>query len=267
MDKAIKHRVNAARVALRNQIGFFNQQRGRVVSEWKADETRVTFADFAISEKIFAELRPLFRDDQFLSEESGLMDEVVPLESRYVWVLDPIDGTNNYALGISSCAISLALLKKGLPVYGLIYDGSNDEMIEGGPGKPLLVNGRKFQPEEGALDEKTSIIALHFPLPEGRGSQLTPLLENYRIRSLGSAALHLAYVAMGRLDGSIDEKVKIWDVAAACALMEATGKQIQFLGCEPFPAKTFALAGPALRYVAGDEKFISLAQNWLGANC
>ena len=123
--------MNAARVAIRNQTGFFNQQRGRVVSEWKPDETRVPFADFAISEKVCEELRRSFPEDQFLSEESGLLDEVVPVESRYAWVLDPIDGTNNYALGMSACAISLALLKQGKPVYGLIYDGSTGELCNG----------------------------------------------------------------------------------------------------------------------------------------
>ena len=264
MEKALKHRVNAARVTLRNQIRFFNQQRGRVVSEWKADDTRVTFADFAISEKIFEELQPSFPDDQFLSEESGLMDEVVPLEARYAWVLDPIDGTNNYALGMSSCAISLALLKKGEPIYGLVYDGSTDELIEGGPRQPIRINGKKFVPEQRAFDTKTSIVALHFPLPEGRAARLTPLLEHYRIRSMGSAALHLSYVALGRIDGSMDERVKVWDVAAAYALIQAAGKDIRFLEFEPFPVEKFDLDGPFIRYIAGSEDFLSRVQNWLG---
>lgn len=264
MDRALKHRVNAARVALRNQVDFFNQQRGRVASEWKADDTRVTFADFAISEKIFAELRPSFPDDQFLSEESGLMDEVVPVESRYAWVLDPIDGTNNYALGLSACAISLAVLKKGEPVYGLIYDGSTGELIEGGPGNPILINGKKHVPEARDFDEKASIVALHFPLPEGRAGELAPLLENFRIRSLGSAALHLTYVALGRIDGAMDERVKVWDVAAAYALLAAGGRSIRFLGDAPFPVKAFRLEGPFIRYMAGDGDFLARMQNWLG---
>jgi myo-inositol-1(or 4)-monophosphatase len=256
--------VNAARVALRDQTAFFEAQRGRVSSDWKADETRVTFADFAISEKIFEELGRSFRDDQFLSEESGLMDEVVPLEAKYAWVLDPIDGTNNYALGLSCCAISLALLKQGVPVYGLIYDGSTHELLEGGPGLPLRVNGKKHSSPDLPLEKRTSVIALHFPLPEGRSHDLSGLLETYRVRSLGSAALHLAYVALGRLDGALDERVRIWDVAAACALLAAAGKGIRFLGEPPFPVKTFALDAPFIRYFAGSPDFLDMMQNRLG---
>lgn len=237
MDTALRHRVNAARVALRSQTAFFNQQRGRVSSEWKPDETRVTFADFAISEKICEDLRRSFPSDQFLSEESGLLDEVVPVESRYVWVLDPIDGTNNYALGMSACAISLALLKQGNPVYGLIYDGSTGEVIEGGPRQPLLVDGKKAARQTRPFETRTSIVAVHFPLAPDRVRQLAPLLGTYRVRSLGSAALHLAYVALGRLDGAFDERVRLWDVAAACALLEASGQQILFLDPSPVPGQ------------------------------
>lgn len=264
MDKAFRHRVNAARVAIRNQISFFNQQRGRVSSEWKPDETRVTFADFAISEKICEELRRSFPEDQLFSEESGLLDEVVPLESRYSWILDPIDGTNNYALGMSSCAISLALLKQGRPVYGLIYDGSSGELLEGGPGRPILINGKKFVPPGRPFDKRASIVALHFPLPEGRARQLEPLVENYRVRSLGSASLHLAYVALGRIDGAIDERVRIWDVAAACALVEAAGRKVVFLGGDPFPLERFETEGSFIRYAAGSKSFLAAVQNWLG---
>lgn len=250
---------------MRDQIAFFNQQRGKVASEWKADETRVTFADFAISEKVLGELRRSFPDDQFLSEESGLMDEVVPVSARYSWVLDPIDGTNNYALGMASCAISLALLKKGSPVYGLVYDGSTGELIEGGPRQPLLVDGKRFVPAERPFERRNSIVAVHFPVSGERVPELRPLLEGYRIRSLGSAALHLAYTALGRLDGSIDERVRLWDVAAAAALLKAAGREIRFLDASPFPVAEFRLKGAFIRYVAGSRAFLERMQNWLGA--
>lgn len=256
--------MNAARVAIRNQTAFFQQQLGQVASEWKADETRVTFADFAISEKICSELGRTFADDQILSEESGPMDEVIPVDSRYTWILDPIDGTNNYALGLSSCAISLALLKQGVPVYGLIYDGSRDELIEGGPGHGLRINNRKFVPPLRPEAGKDQIVALHFPLTPNRASQLAPLLESVRIRSLGSSALHLAYVALWRLDGAIDEKVRVWDIAAAVALLEAGGRSIRYLSGSPFPMTTFALQGPYLQYVAGSPEFLTRTENWLG---
>ena len=264
MDKALKHRVNAARVALRNQTGFFNELRGRVSSEWKADDTRVTFADFAITEKLFAELRRSFPKDQLLSEESVPMDEVVELESRYTWILDPIDGTNNYALGMPCCAISLALLKEGRPIYGLIYDGGTNEVLEGGHRQPLLVNGRKAGTLAAGFDPRDGVVALHFPLPAGRTLQLQPMLEQYRVRSLGSAALHLAYLALGRIAGAIDERVRAWDIAAAVCLLEAAGLQIRYLDEPPFPLQRLDMQGPPIRYVAGVPAFMKSVENWLG---
>jgi myo-inositol-1(or 4)-monophosphatase len=245
-------------------VDFFNKLRGQVSSEWKADDTRVTFADFAISEKVFAELNRAFPGDQFLSEESVLPDEAIPLESRYLWVLDPIDGTNNYALGMPSCAISLALLKDGLPVYGFIYDGSTDQLVEGGAGRGIRINGRKFTAPERSFDRKSGIVALHFPLGQGRAAQLSGMLEHYRVRSLGSAALNLAYVALGRVDGALDECVRLWDLAAAVCLLEASGLEIRFLDESPFPVKSLQLKGPVLRYAAGVPAFLEKVENWLG---
>jgi len=263
VDTALKHRVNAGRVAVRNQQAFFLQQRGRVASEWKPDETRVTFADFAISEKLLEELWRSFPDDQMLSEESGLMDERVPLTSKYAWVLDPIDGTNNYALGMSACAISLALLKQGRPVYGFIFDGSTGQLLEGGPGQPLRIDGKKTEPERRTFDLNTGIVAVHFPLAPVRVRQLEPLLSKVRIRSLGSAALHLAYVALGRLDGAFDERVRLWDIAAGVALMESGGGRMRYLGPDPFPVEAFDQGGPHIRYLAGSEGFLGGMEKWL----
>ena len=261
MDKALRHRVNAARVAVRNQVAFFDEWHGQVTSDWKADDTRVTFADFAITEKLFAELRRSFPEDQFISEETVIPDEEVAIESRYLWILDPIDGTNNYALGMPSCAISLALFKDGWPLYGLVYDGGTGELLEGGPRQSLLVNGRRFIPLEQAFPAGSGLIALHFPLPEHRVRDLHGLLHRYRVRSLGSAALHLAYVALGRLDGVLDEKIRIWDIAAGTCLLQASGRQIRFLGGDPFPLTRFSMKDPHLRYFAGNPAFLAEMEN------
>lgn len=264
MDTALRHRVNAARIAVRNQAGFFQELFGQVASEWKADETRVTFADYAITEKLFAELRRTFSEDQFLSEESVPMDEVVELNSRYVWILDPIDGTNNYALGMATCAISLALLKEGVPIYGIVYDGSTGQLVEGGPGHGIRIDGRKFKPVKRVFDERSSIIGLHFPLPENRAAALAPLIEKYRVRSLGSAALQLLYVALGRIDASIDEKVRIWDIAGAVAILGAAGIEIHFLSEPPFPCNQLDMQASFIRYIAGSKEILTQLENWLG---
>ena len=124
LETAIRHRINAGRVSIRSQIPFFKRYFGRVSSDWKADASRVTFADIAISENLFASLSRDFSEDNFCSEEMSPKDMPIELKGDFSWVIDPIDGTNNFALGFPLCGISMALLFEGVPVYGFIYDFS-----------------------------------------------------------------------------------------------------------------------------------------------
>lgn len=259
MDKPLRHRINAGRVALKNQVNFFHRQFAQVPSEWKEDDTRVTFADFAISERIFAELRKSFAQDDYCSEESNPADEVMDLRARYAWVLDPIDGTNNYALGIPMCAISLALLCEGKPTYGFIYDMARRELIEGGPGLGVRNGTTKATIKQEAFG-RHSLVGVHFPLRGEEATVLSPLTGKYRVRSLGSGALHAAYAAIGLLDGAIDFRVKVWDIAAAWALLEGGGGTGKFLDFNPFPMKQFHVNQPYVPYIAGTPSFVQTAE-------
>lgn len=262
MDKHLKHRINAGRVAVKNQVAFFRKQFGRVSSDWKDDDTRVTFADFAISENVFAELRRSFPDDDFCSEEGSPLDEVLPLRSKFAWMLDPIDGTNNYALGIPICGISLALLRLGEPIYGFLYDMSRDQLLEGGPGLGLFQDNERVAPKERPFD-KQSLVGLSFPLPPGIYERLEPLLTNSRIRSTGSGALNLAYSTLGILEGSIDFKTKAWDIAAGYAFAKAVGHEFHFLEKEIFPMQEFHVSQPRCPYITGSKAFTTAVREWL----
>src|SRR5882757_1207205 len=115
-------RIAAGQRAVQAQTALMHREFGRTSFTLKSDGTRVTPVDIAISEGIVAELRAQFPDDDFFSEELTQADAPIPLTKRFAWVLDPIDGTNNYAMGIAHCAISLGLLENGRPAYGVIYD-------------------------------------------------------------------------------------------------------------------------------------------------
>lgn len=255
LERQARHRINAGRVALRNQVPFFERQFGEVSSEWKEDDTRVTFADFAISEKLFAELRRDFAQDDFCSEESNPQDEMLQMTARFAWVVDPIDGTNNYALGCPFCAISLALLCDGEPIYGFIYDHSTRALFEGGRGFGLLRNGKRVDRDAKAAEAQT-MIGLHFPMSEEQFAPLLPLMAKYRARCLGSGALMATYVATGYLTAVVDYKVKVWDIAAAYALCAAVGVDWQFLGDSPWPLRTFHARMEFSPYLAGSATFI-----------
>jgi len=258
-NTALRHRINAGRVAVQQQVDFFEKQFGRVASDWKADDTRVTFADFAISEKLFAELRGVFPQDDFCSEESNPEDETMPLGSEFAWVLDPIDGTNNYFFGLPLCAISLGLLRSGEPVYGFVYDFSRKTLIEGGPGFGVI-DGREKASVKAAPLDRHSILAMHFPMPGRDLDALHSWLEQYRIRSLGSSTLNLSLTAIGKLDGCLDFRVKVWDIAAGYALIRGAGGEWAWFNESPFPMRSFHVEQPYLRFAAGSLAFVEGAR-------
>ena len=251
-DTQLRHRINAGRVAVQAQTAFFGRQFGQVASEWKEDDTRVTFADFAISENLFAALRRDFAGDDYCSEEASPFDELLALDAPFAWLVDPIDGTNNYALGFPVCAISLALLHRGVPVYGFVYDYSTDSLLEGGPGFGVLRNQKKVLRDRMAADAQT-MLGLHFPMDGELLDRLKPLLERYRVRCLGSGALTASYVATGYLSGVVDFRVKVWDIAAAYALCLGAEVAFEFLCESPFPLKTFHPQMDFCPYYAGSE--------------
>jgi len=253
-ETELRHRINAGRAAVQAQTALFARQFGQVTSEWKADDTRVTFADFAISENIFAVLRRYFADDDYCSEEANPLDEVQSLNAKFAWVIDPIDGTNNYALGFPICAISLALLYNGVPVHGFVYDYSSHSLLEGGLWFGLHCNQQPLQRDRLATNAQ-SMIGLHFPMAPDLVDQLKPLFAKYRVRCLGSGTLNAAYVATGYLIGVVDFHINVWDIAAAYALCAAAGLRFEFLAKSPFPLKHFHPQMECCPYWAGTESF------------
>jgi myo-inositol-1(or 4)-monophosphatase len=244
-------RIAAGKATVLAQTELLHREFGRTKSNWKHDGTRVTPVDIAISEAIVRELTAQFPDDQYFSEELALTDKPTPVTARFCWVLDPIDGTNNYAKGIAHCAISLGLFENGLPVYGLVYDMSRRMLIHGGPGFGLFDGDRPAQVKSSPLD-KQSLIGFHSPYDSKFAHHAQIIVENFKIRGLGSSTLHLAYVAVGILDGTVDHNVKIWDIAAAAALCLAGGGEVQFLNGEQFPMRQFDLKMGRIQYVAGN---------------
>jgi myo-inositol-1(or 4)-monophosphatase len=248
----LSSRIAAGKNAVLARTELLHREFGRAESNWKHDGTRVTPIDIAISEAIVRELSAQFPGDQFFSEELTLTEKPIPVTARFSWVLDPIDGTNNYAKGIAYCAISLALLENGTPVYGLVYDMSRRVLIHGGPGLGLFDGEQPAQGKTTPLD-KQSLIGFHSPYDRKFAHDAQVIVENFKIRGLGSSTLHLAYVAIGILDGTVDHNVKIWDIAAAVPLCLAGGGDVQFLNGEQFPMRQFDLKMERIQYVAGNK--------------
>jgi myo-inositol-1(or 4)-monophosphatase len=255
---ALEVRAEAARRAVLGQTALLHREFGRAESRWKRDGTRVTEVDLAISENIFKELAEQFPEDQRFSEESG-QAAAVAVESTFSWVLDPIDGTNNFALGIPECAISLGLMEHGQPAYGCIYDLSRRVLMHGGPGFGMH-DGDRLGRVLDVPATRESLVGFHSPLDRSLVRSAERVLSGFKIRALGSATLHLAYVAAGILEGAVDYNVKIWDLAAAAALCRAAGGEVRFLNGAQFPMRRFDLNMSRIVYVAGSPRMCELLE-------
>ncbi len=257
-------RLSLGRRLLDAQIPFFREHFGQVDSQWKADRSRVTEVDLKISREILSALALDFPQDLALSEEAPLPDPACFSEHEYCWVLDPVDGTNNYACGLSSCAISLGLLRHGEPVYGWIYDYGLDAVFHGGPGLGMFCGASRVQPMQRDVAPEQRLLAVHFPLPEEVHLRMLSVLSvlsvlsAYKIRSLGSAALNLLYVALGRMDAVMEHGIKVWDIAAAAALLKACGLEMHGKGADVFPLRADSRVDAPFGYVAGNAELVSL---------
>jgi len=234
-------RIQAARAVVLGQVEFFHREFGRAKSRWKADGSPVTTADLAISENVARALLARFEQDQVFSEELEDSTAPLPVTAKYCWVLDPIDGTNNYAIGLSHCAISLGLLCDGVPVYGVIYDGARRVLMHGGPGFGVWDGERRtdLRATQDLRFGPGSLVGFHSPYESRYAGQAAVLAEAVKLRALGASALHIAYVAVGLFDGVVDHNVKIWDIAAAVPMLLAAGGTIHYVTPPPFPLCSF----------------------------
>lgn len=249
----LEQRINAGKAAVLAQRDRFLGEFGRARSHWKSDGTRVTDADLAISAGVFDSLSGAFPGDQLFSEESAQHSGPVPRTTEWSWLLDPIDGTNNFALGVPLTAISLALLHHGRPAYGFVYDLGRRALIHGGSGLGVHENEARLGSGFGRTGPER-IIAVHTPIDERHAPALMAIVGRYKVRAFGSGALHLTYAALGMIDACMDFTVRVWDIAAAAAFCGETGAQMHHFNGSPFPLDQFDLKMRPLRYLAGSPE-------------
>ncbi len=187
-----------------------------------------------------------FPDHSFLGEEStgvgaaaatSALNEVK--QSDYLWIVDPIDGTTNFVHGLPLYSVSIALAHKGEVIVGVIYDPARDELFVAEKGKGAYVHGVRMKVSQEEKLE-SSLIATGFPtdrdvlLPLNlAGIQaVAPRVRN--IRTIGSAALSLAYVATGRLSGFWELNLNAWDLAAGVLLIQESGGKVTDTAGNPY---------------------------------
>ena len=181
------------------------------------------------SEKLIREKLAKKTDFPVIGEEIG-GDEALLNQEMLFWVVDPLDGSYNYLRGQTQCCVSIGLMYGTNFVYGAIYDFNRDELFSGGPEQGVFINGEVIKPQWA---ERIQDACLSTGFPIGRdysgkalGKFLGQVQKFKKIRMIGSAALALANVACGRMDGYIEESIRLWDIAAGAALVLGVGGHI-----------------------------------------
>ncbi|MFO7547449.1 MAG: inositol monophosphatase family protein [Acidimicrobiia bacterium] len=195
-----------------------------VAPDFKGDVNPVTDADRAAEEAILEVLHRERPGDGVLAEEGG---EGHPTSER-IWIVDPLDGTVNFVHGIPQVAVSVALWERGVPLVGVVLDPLRNEEFTAIAGLGASLDGRRVEVSgETRLDH--SLIVTGFPYDRreraaGYATTLGAVLAACQgVRRLGSAALDLAWVAAGRLDGYWEYGLKPWDAAAGLLLVTEAG--------------------------------------------
>lgn len=229
----------------------------RAAVSWKADDSMVTDADLAVQGWLEEEIAAAFPDDGVLGEE-GTDDRRRRLGARHVWVLDPVDGTNNFGRGIPGFAVSVGVLRDGMPVAGAVYDPVADQLFTAGAGSGAWLNGRRLCCEPAPLGGR-SLFAIRAPFEGDVPPFVQSWLRRFRLRRFGSTALQLCYVATGALAFVHDHRASLWDIAgAASVLLEAGGALTAPDGAALFPVDPATYHGEPLPLLAGDP----LAHAW-----
>ncbi len=223
--------INASEAGARVLLHFFNNKNLQV-SNKEGINNLVTEADHASEKAIIDTIKERFADHYILSEEAG---ELV-MNSEYKWIIDPIDGTINYAHGIPICCVSIGLEHNGEMIMGTVFNPFLKEFYFAEKGKGAFLNEQPIS-VSGEQEVIKSCLVTGFPytyldMPNGPLQCFDRFIrKGIPVRRLGSAAMDLCWVAAGRFDGFYEHKLNAWDSAAGFLLVEeAGGKVTDFTG-------------------------------------
>lgn len=237
------------------QVIAWTREAGQIVLEKFNDEHTigykgavdvVTEADKASETFLLNKIRENFPGHAIISEESGELDG----DSGNYWIIDPLDGTVNYAHRLPIYSVSVAYMQDGELKYGVVYDPSLNERFSAEKGKGAFLNDKRISVSQ-TPELLQCLLVTGFPYDREspnykRGQRLFAHMTTITqgVRRLGSAALDLCYVACGRMDAYFELSIHIWDVAAAALItQEAGGTVTDIEGNPEYLHPPYALIG------------------------
>ena len=203
----------------------------------KGDINLVTDADLASEALIIERIKSHYPKHSILAEESGEAI-VIGGDTTWKWIIDPLDGTTNYAHGYPCFCVTLALEHNGEIVIGVTFDPTRNELFAAEKGRGASLNNKPIR-VSSTENLGDALIVTGFPYDikerDNFARHLTEMLLKSRgVRRDGSAAIDMAYVACGRFDGFWEEGLNAWDVAAGVLLIEEAGGQVTYYDGSPF---------------------------------
>lgn len=212
------------------------------VKEKLAIEFKTSFSDLVtekdgeIEQFFVKKINQLYPDHVILGEEGTAKKENYEFNESKVWVIDPIDGTTNFVNQKLNFAISVAYYDQGVPIVGIIYDPIRDELFHAQKGEGAYLNGEKLERVTPVkLEEALLSFSAIWTIPNEKvdHNKLYPLVERARgIRYIGSAALEIAWIAVGRIDAYLDFRLSPWDIGAGILLLQELGGEATTLDGE-----------------------------------
>ena len=195
--------------------------------EYKGQANLVTIADKKSEELIISGILSRYPQHSILAEESGVTQPGAPIK----WIIDPVDGTTNYAHGYPFYCVSIAVEENGEVICGCVYDPIRDEIFSAARGAGAFCNGERLQVSEADRLSKSLLIT---GFPYNFRERIQTVIEQFQkflvasqaVRRGGSAALDLCYVAAGRLDGFWELYLQPWDTAAGRIILEEAGGRV-----------------------------------------
>ncbi len=220
----------------------------------------VTEVDTKAEQDIIETIRNTYPDHAFLAEESGRIPSKFG-KDEFVWIIDPLDGTTNFIHGFPQFAVSLAVERRGKLEHAVIYDPMRQELFTASRGDGAQLDGKRIRVSK-RLEMEGALIGTGFPYRSNR-QWLDAYLEMLKfvmkesagVRRPGSAALDLAYVAAGRLDGFWEFGLAPWDTAAGTLLITEAGGMVGTLSGHEYQQEGHLIAGNPKIYAAMVDAF------------
>lgn len=229
MTSKLDFAKNLARQAGNLLVDHFNPMGNQATT--KPDHTLVTQADLAADKMITAAIQSQYPDDLILSEESNTSSQG---SEQATWVIDPLDGTTNFSLGLPIWGVSIARIANGFPQIAVVYFPILGEQYSAQEGKGAFFNNKPLTTRQPSAQQSTSFFACC-----SRTARHYHVNLRYKTRILGATAYDLCCVARGAAIASLDVTPKIWDLAAGWLILKEAGGAVDVLeGANPFPIQS-----------------------------